>query len=153
MIGYLLSFLRFGPIIMLVSRWRCLWFCGCGKRPCLMPGSIVDQPKMVVAGDHFYVGEYTFLNTVGGLWVGDYVMIGHHATILTSKHGTKSPMYCQPLELAPVVIGNDVLIGCGARIMPGVTIGNHVIVGANAVVCHDVPDHTTVVGNPAKELL
>ena len=55
------------------------------------------------------------------------------------------------LEFAkPVEIGNDVWIGGGAIICPGVTIGNGVVIGAGAVVTKDVPDNVFYAGNPAK---
>lgn len=46
-----------------------------------------------------------------------------------------------------VIIGDNVLIGTGAKILPGVTIGNNVKIGANAVVIEDVSDNATVVMN------
>lgn len=49
-----------------------------------------------------------------------------------------------------ITIGNDVWIGMGAFIMPGVTIGNGVIIAANSVVTKDVPDYAVVAGSPAK---
>lgn len=48
------------------------------------------------------------------------------------------------------IIGDDVFIGAGAKIIGSVTIGDGARIGANAVVVHDVPAHTTVVGIPAK---
>ena len=48
------------------------------------------------------------------------------------------------------MIGNNVTICCGAKVIGGVTIGNNVVVGANAVVVHDVPDNCVVGGVPAK---
>ncbi len=50
------------------------------------------------------------------------------------------------------VIGNDVWIGYGATIMPGIKIGDGAIIGAQAVVTRDVPPYTIVGGNPAKEI-
>lgn len=52
--------------------------------------------------------------------------------------------------VAPVSIGDDVFIGRGAIVMPGVTIGSKVIVGAEAIVTKDVPNSCVVAGNPAK---
>jgi len=55
------------------------------------------------------------------------------------------------LEFAkPVSIGNDVWIGGGAIICPGVSIGNGVVIGAGAVVTKSVPDNVVIGGNPAK---
>ncbi|OHV90769.1 DapH/DapD/GlmU-related protein [Mesorhizobium sp. ORS 3428] len=55
-------------------------------------------------------------------------------------------------QAKPVSIGNDVWIGHGAVVMPGVTIGNGAVIGANAVVTHDVAPYTIVAGVPAKRL-
>ena len=55
-------------------------------------------------------------------------------------------------KLAPINIGNNVYIGTGAYIMPGVNIGNGVLIGAGSVVTHDVPSDSVVVGIPAKRI-
>jgi serine O-acetyltransferase len=73
----------------------------------------------------------------GSVRGGANVKIEHQVTIGAERR--KSP-----------VIGNDVFIGAGARIIGTVTVGDGAKVGANAVVVHDVPPHTTVVGIPAK---
>ena len=52
--------------------------------------------------------------------------------------------------IAPIVIGDNVYIGTGAYIMPGVTIGNNCVVGAASVVTKDIPSNTVAVGIPAK---
>lgn len=54
------------------------------------------------------------------------------------------------LSIRPVTIKDDVWIGYGAIILPGVTIGKEAVVGAGAVVTTDVPDGACVAGNPAK---
>lgn len=53
-------------------------------------------------------------------------------------------------NIAPISIGDNVYIGMGACIMPGVTIGDNVIIGACAVVTHDIPDNSVAVGIPAR---
>ncbi len=48
------------------------------------------------------------------------------------------------------IVGNNVIIGAGAKILGGIRIGDNVKIGANAVVLHDVPDNCTAIGVPAK---
>lgn len=55
-------------------------------------------------------------------------------------------------NIAPIVIGNNVYIGMGAYVMPGVKIGNNVIVGANSIVTKDIPDNSVAVGCPARTI-
>lgn len=53
-------------------------------------------------------------------------------------------------QTAPVTIGDNVWIGGGAIIMPGVTIGDNVVIGAGSVVTKDIPDNTIAYGNPCR---
>ena len=53
-------------------------------------------------------------------------------------------------KIAPITIGNNVYIGTGAYIMPGVKIGDNCIIGAKALVTKDVPNNSVAVGIPAK---
>lgn len=69
------------------------------------------------------------------------IIVGHDVRI-----GANSIIYQQvTIARGGVKILNNVLIGAGAKILPGVSIGNNVKVGANAVVVEDVPDNATVV--------
>ena len=51
-------------------------------------------------------------------------------------------------QTAPVIIGNNVWIGGGAIILPGVTIGDNVVIGAGSIVTKDIPDNVIAAGNP-----
>ncbi len=53
-------------------------------------------------------------------------------------------------QTAPVIIGNNVWIGGGAIILPGVTIGNHVVIGAGSGVTKNIPDNVIAVGSPCR---
>lgn len=79
--------------------------------------------------------------------IGKNVTILHQVTIGTKITTEKSTS--KEDTLAPIV-GDNVYIGSGAKIIGNIRIGNSVLIGANAVVTKDIPDNYTAVGNPAK---
>lgn len=79
--------------------------------------------------------------------IGNNVTITH-ATILT--HDDSSIIFTNRRRVGPVCIGDNVFIGYGSLILPGVTIGNNCIIGAGSVVTRDVPDNSIAVGIPAR---
>lgn len=79
--------------------------------------------------------------------IGDNCLLTH-ATILA--HDASPAVFRSRTRIGRVRILNDVFIGAGAVVLPGVTIGPRAIVGANAVVSRDVPPGTVVAGNPAR---
>lgn len=81
------------------------------------------------------------------LTIGNNVTLSN-AKILTHDGSTKRALGYS--RVGRVTIGDNVFVGAGAIILPGVTIGNDVIVGAGAVVTKDVPNDSVVAGNPAK---
>ncbi len=79
--------------------------------------------------------------------IGDNCIITH-STILTHDASTK--MYLGYSKIGRVKIGNNVFIGYGSIILPGVEIGNDVVIGAGSVVRESIPSDSVVMGNPAK---
>jgi hypothetical protein len=85
--------------------------------------------------------------------IGDRVLFGPNVQVYTAGHpvegwvrkGTAGPEFAKP-----ITIGDDVWVGGGAIILPGVTIGDSCVVGAGAVVTKDVAPCTVVAGNPAR---
>ena len=89
--------------------------------------------------------------------IGNYVKIGGGVKIYDTNFHSLDPLErrnpSQDMEnkkLAPVVIGDDVFIGAGAIILPGVTIGEKSIIGAGSIVTKSVPACEVWAGNPAR---
>jgi len=98
----------------------------------------VHLPRKVIVGKRFHVIHAGSIVIHPQTVMGDDVGIMHEVTI--GSRGT----YGAP------VIGNDVFIGVGAKILGEIRIGDHVDIGANAVVLRDVPPHSLVVGIPGR---
>jgi maltose O-acetyltransferase len=78
-------------------------------------------------------------------------MIGPSVQIYTAAHEIQAEARIQGWEVAkPIMIEDNVWIGGGAILLPGVRIGRNAVVGAGAVVSRSVPANTVVAGNPAR---
>ena len=84
--------------------------------------------------------------------IGDNVLIGSDVQIIDHEHGMvrNDLIRDQPARIGQVVIGDDVWIGAGAKILMDTTIGVGAIIGANAVVTSDIPSYAVAVGVPAR---
>lgn len=89
---------------------------------------------------------------LNGIIISRKATIGENATILhqvTVGIRMTSAKSIRPEDVIAPVIGDNVFIGTGAKIIGNIHIGNNVLIGANAVVTKDVPDNYTVIGNPS----
>lgn len=82
--------------------------------------------------------------------IGDNVILAPRVHILA--HDSSFGLYTGKTRAANVMIGNDVFVGAGSIILPGVHIGSRVIIGAGSIVTKDIPDNSVAAGNPAKVL-
>ncbi|MGH7738026.1 MAG: DapH/DapD/GlmU-related protein [Candidatus Tyrphobacter sp.] len=103
-------------------------------------------------GNDVEIGPYSVLWGGGGITIGNNVHLGAHVHI-TSQQG-RPPLPGEHgalvIDVAPVTIGDDVLVYSGAIIVPGVRIGANAVIAAGAVVVCDVPAGTLVAGVPAR---
>ena len=86
------------------------------------------------------------------LVIRDNTIIGGYVQIIDHNHSfTKDDLIKnQKAEIKRVLIGNDVWIGAGAKILCGVKVGTGAVIGSNAVVTKDVPAYAVVGGVPAR---
>ncbi len=130
-----------------------LLFARLGGFAWIQPGVMFVQANRLRVGAHFGVNTGSYLNAIGGLTIGDYVLIGSNVTISTGRHptdGRMPPVFARPSLPGPIVIEDDVWIGAGAVIMPGVRLRRGTVVGANSVVTKDTDEYAVVVGAPAR---
>ena len=87
----------------------------------------------------------------GGVSFGNDVFIAPSCGFHTSGHPIDYERRNQGLEYAyPIVVGDNVWIGAGVQVMPGVTIGSNVVIGGGSVVVKDIPSDSVTIGNPCK---
>lgn len=116
-------------------------------------GTFVEIQKNAVIGSRCKVSSHTFI--CEGVVIEDEVFVGHGVMFTNDLYprATNKDSSLQTEADWSVVetrVKRRASIGSNATILPGVTIGENAIVGAGAVVTHDVPDDTTVVGVPAR---
>ncbi|MGE5595890.1 MAG: acyltransferase [Hyphomicrobiales bacterium] len=108
----------------------------------------------VHAGATLTIGKGTFVNRHATVNCAESITIGQYCSISWNTTIIDSDQHDPPgrSRTAPIVIGDHVLIGCGAIILKGVTIGDYAVVGAGAVVTRDVPAGAVVAGDPARPI-
>lgn len=119
----------------------------------------LEAPFHVAYGHNLVLAEGVYINAncvvldTAPVRIGARTMLGPAVHIYCADHAHGLEERRQGLERAlPVNIGEDVWIGGGALVLPGVTIGDGAIIGAGAVVRHDVAPSARVAGNPARPI-
>jgi len=111
--------------------------------------------EALVIGDGSWIGEQVYLNSAGGLTIGRNVGVGVGVRMITSRHGEQgrgTPILHSDLVYAPIDIEDDVDLGIGVTVLPGVRIGRGAQVGAGAVVTRDLDAYVVAAGVPARVL-
>ncbi len=126
------------------------------QRP-VAPMTTLLPPLQTDFGGHIFLGRGVFINRncmlvdLGGIYIGDRVLIGPNVTILTVNH-EENPATRRNLRCQAVHVEAGAWLGANVTVLPGVTIGENAIVGAGSLVTKDVPADTVVIGSPAKVL-
>jgi maltose O-acetyltransferase len=120
-------------------------------------GTVIRPPFRCDYGYQTSIGARTFANwglialDVAKITIGDDVQIGPNVQLLTATHPIEpEPRRAKWEGARPITIGDNVWLGGGVIVCPGVTIGENTVVGAGAVVVRDLPANVVAVGNPAR---
>lgn len=121
------------------------------------PDTEIRPPLYCDYGYQICIGSRTFVNfglmalDVAKITIGDDVQIGPNVQLLTPTHPVEAGPRRAKWEAArPITIGDNVWLGGGVIVLPGITIRENTVVGAGAVVTTDLPANVVAVGNPAR---
>jgi acetyltransferase-like isoleucine patch superfamily enzyme len=121
----------------------------CGKNFCAESNIRFNFGQNLSVGNDVFLNAGTFIDSKGGVALGDAVGIGEFVRIFTHTHSESNHA---ERTYAPVTIKDYATIYSGAMILPGVSIGEQAIVAGGAVVTKDVPTNTVVAGIPAEAI-
>jgi maltose O-acetyltransferase len=131
-------------------------------------GVHIESPFYADYGVHTSIGDDTFINVNfmlvddAAVSIGKRCLFGPAVQIITAKHPLRASDRRTPVEdvalgsavwrtmSAPIVVGDDVWLGSGVIVLPGVSIGDRSTVGAGSVVTDDIPSDSLAWGAPAK---
>lgn len=119
-------------------------------------GFVLIPPFYATGGTRTRIGRKVFINQnctfydLGGLTLGNDVMIGPNVSLITSGHPLEPAQRREGVTARPIRIGNNVWIAANVTVIGGVTIGDDAVIAAGSVVTRDVPPATLAGGNPAR---
>lgn len=122
-------------------------------------GAAIRTPVHCDYGAHTHIGEGAFINfdcvflDVADIVIGKNCQIATCVQFITAEHPLEPTPRREGWESGrPITIGDNVWLGAGVIVLPGVTIGDNTVVGAGAVVTKDLPANVIAVGTPARVL-
>jgi len=115
------------------------------------PPFYCDYGYNIRTGANVYFNFDCVVLDVASVTIGRDVMFASKVQLITATHPLDHKFRNELWELGkPITIGDEVWVGAGAIILPGVSVGARTVIGAGAIVTKDVPPDTVVAGNPAK---
>lgn len=118
---------------------------------CIIGPFWCDYGYNIEIGKNFFANHNIVILDCAKVTFGDNVFIAPNCGFYTAGHPIDYERRNKGLEYAySIKVGNNVWIGGGVQVMPGVTIGNNVVIGGGSVVVKDIPSDSVAVGNPCK---
>lgn len=110
-----------------------------------------DYGYNISLGDNFYSNHNLVILDAAPVTFGNNVFVAPNCCFTTAGHPLDVEQRNKGLEYArPITVGNNVWIGAGVTVLPGVTIGDNVTIGAGSVVNRDIPENCVAAGVPCK---
>jgi acetyltransferase-like isoleucine patch superfamily enzyme len=115
----------------------------------VLPPLYTDSGRNLRFGRNVFVNHGCTAMDLGGIDIGDDVMLGPNVQLISSGHPLDPATRRSQITIAPIRIGPGAWIAAGATVLQGVSVGDDAVVAAGAVVTKDVPPRTLVAGVPA----
>lgn len=126
---------------------------GTGRFAYAEPPIHFDYGYNTSVGEGFYSNYNLTVLDCARVTMGNHIFIGPNVGIYTAIHPVNPVKRNAYIEsAAPITIGNNVWIGGGTTILPGVTIGDNTVIGGGSVVVKDIPPNVVAVGNPCRPI-
>lgn len=117
----------------------------------IKPPFFCDYGGNIFAGDKLFINYDCIILDCNVVRLGDNVLLGPKVQIYTAYHPLEPEVRRTLVEMAsPVTIGDDVWIGGGAIVCPGVQVGSGSTIGAGSVVTKNIPERVLAAGNPCR---
>ena len=117
----------------------------------------IEPPLHANLGRHVYMGDGVYANfnltlvDDADIYIGNNVMFGPGVVVDTAAHPIRPDIRKRQVQFnVPVTIEDNVWIGAGAIILPGVRIGENSVIGAGSVVTRDIPANVVAYGSPCR---
>lgn len=117
---------------------------------------VIQPPITLFRGSTVHIGDNSYINSNLTLVddyiinIGKYCLIAPNVTITTTGHPIDPTLRKTKMYSFPINIEDNVWIGAGAIILPGITIGHNSVIGAGSIVTKDIPCNVVAFGNPCK---
>ncbi len=122
-----------------------------GKNCFILPDFWCDYGYNIEVGENFFANHGCVMLDGAKIKFGDNVFIAPQCGFHTAGHPLDVERRNRGLEYAfPITVGDNVWIGAGVHVLPGVTIGSNTVIGAGSLVNKDIPDGVLAAGNPCK---
>jgi acetyltransferase-like isoleucine patch superfamily enzyme len=118
-------------------------------RVTILPPFFTDHGYRLELAERVFINQNCTFLDYAGIRLGERVLVGPKATFITVGHPVDPAERREWLTGAPIDVAENVWIGAGATILPGVSIGRDAVIGAGAIVADDVPAASLVTGTKA----
>jgi putative colanic acid biosynthesis acetyltransferase WcaF len=121
-----------------------------GKNVVIKPHVNIKYPWKLVIGDNVWIGEYSWIDNLGNVTIGNNVCLSQGAFLLCGNHNYKSPSF--DLIVGDITLEDGVWIGAKATVCPGITCHSHSVLSVSSVATSDLAAYGIYQGNPAQKI-